>query len=385
VTPLAWRAQEVHTIRVVSAAASRTRTLKNLSRVTAIAAVITQAGIAVTGSVVRVTGSGLGCPTWPQCFPGSLVPQPHPEVAALHQWVEFGNRLLAGLVGLVGLACLVVALLVRPRRRRLVLLATAMPAGVVVQAILGGITVLAGLAWWTVAVHFLVSMVLVWLAVLLVAAADEGDAPPRWHLPGSLRGLLYTATTVLAMLLIAGTFVTAAGPHAGDRATPRLAISVPALAQLHADLLVGFLGLLVGLGFAVRAVDVPTHSWRRYQVLICVVLAQGGLGAVQYLTGVPEVLVSLHVLGAALVVVVMGAFWTSCRVRDDVASHRKRCQPLRRPSPIRQALLNPGRGSGPGAQEDHTHPEPAPNHHPGSAPTTRPIKVGKGQQLPEPA
>ncbi|MGH3619602.1 MAG: COX15/CtaA family protein, partial [Pseudonocardiaceae bacterium] len=112
------------------AAPAPKRSLATLSRATAIAAVITQAGIAVTGSVVRVTGSGLGCPTWPQCFPGSLVPQPHPEVAAVHQWIEFGNRLLTGLVGLVALVCLVVALLVRPRRRRLILLAATMPLGV---------------------------------------------------------------------------------------------------------------------------------------------------------------------------------------------------------------------------------------------------------------
>ncbi|MGH3984667.1 MAG: COX15/CtaA family protein, partial [Pseudonocardiaceae bacterium] len=262
---------------------------------------ITQGGIAVTGSVVRVTGSGLGCPTWPQCFPGSLVPEPHPDVAALNQWIEFGNRLLTGLVGLVGLACLVVALLVRPRRRRLILLASTMPLGVAAQAVLGGITVLTGLAWWTVAVHFLVSMVLVWLAVLLVAALAEGDAPPRWHLPGPLRGLLGVATAVLAALLIAGTLVTAAGPHAGDTATPRLAVGVPAMAQLHAALLVGFLGLLAGLGFALRAVGVPARTWRHYTVLVGVVLAQGTLGVVQYLTGVPELLVSLHVLGAASV------------------------------------------------------------------------------------
>ena len=293
------------------------RVLSPLARATAIAAVITQAGIAVTGSVVRVTGSGLGCPTWPQCFPGSLVPQPHPEVAALHQWIEFSNRLLTGLVGLVGLACLVVALLVRPRRPRLIRLAATMPAGVAVQAVLGGLTVLAGLAWWTVAAHFLVSMVLVWLAVLLVAAFTEGDAPPRWLLPPPLRGLLLTATVTLMALLIAGTLVTSAGPHAGDAATPRLAISVAALAQLHADLLVGFLGLLVGLGFALRAVGVPAGTWRRYLVLVGVVIAQGVLGAVQYLTGVPEVLVSLHVLGAALVVVATAALWTGCRVRDE--------------------------------------------------------------------
>jgi cytochrome c oxidase assembly protein subunit 15 len=306
------------TIRVVPTAPSPRSSLAVLSRITAITAVITQAGIAVTGSVVRVTGSGLGCPTWPQCFPGSLVPQPHPEVTTLHQWIEFGNRLLTGLVGLVGLACLVLALLLRPRRRRLVLLAAMMPAGVVLQAVLGGITVLTGLAWWTVAVHFLVSMLLVWLAVLLVAAFGEGDAPPRWHLPGPLRGLLITAIVMLAALLIVGTLVTSAGPHAGSAATPRLAVSVPVLAQLHADLLVGFLGLLTGLGFALRATGVPGRTWRCYLVLVCVVLAQGTLGLVQYLTGVPETLVSLHVLGAASVVVAMAALWTNCRARDDL-------------------------------------------------------------------
>jgi cytochrome c oxidase assembly protein subunit 15 len=290
-----------------------------LSRAVAIAAVLTQAGIAVTGSVVRVTGSGLGCPTWPQCFPGSLVPRADPEIATLHQWIEFGNRLLVGLVGLVGLACLIVAVLGKPRRSRLVWLAAAMPAGVVAQAVLGGITVLTGLAWWTVAAHFLVSMVLVWLAVLLVAAVGEGDARPRWHLPGPLRGLLATTTTVLATLLIAGTLVTAAGPHAGDATTPRLAVSVSALAQLHADLLAAFLGLLAGLGFALRAAGVPGPTWRRYLLLIAAVLTQASLGVVQYLTGVPEVLVSLHVLGAAVVVVAMAALWTSCRVRDQLS------------------------------------------------------------------
>jgi cytochrome c oxidase assembly protein subunit 15 len=309
------QAQRLPTISVVPAA---NRSLATLSRATAIAAVITQGGIAVTGSVVRVTGSGLGCPTWPQCFPGSLVPVRHPDIAALHQWIEFGNRLLTVLVGLVGLACLVIALAVRPRRRRLILLAATMPLGVAAQAVLGGITVLTGLAWWTVAAHFLLSMVLVWLAVLLVAAFAEGDAPPRWHLPGPLRGLLATATTVLAALLIAGTLVTAAGPHAGSAATPRLAVSVPALAQLHADLLIGFLGLLAGLGFAIRAAGVPDRTWRRYLVLVGVVMAQGILGVVQYLTGVPEGLVSLHVLGATSVVVAVAALWTSCRVRDDI-------------------------------------------------------------------
>ncbi|NMI01889.1 COX15/CtaA family protein [Pseudonocardia acidicola] len=275
----------------------------------AIAAVIAQAGIAVTGSVVRVTGSGLGCPTWPQCFPGSLVPVAHPEVAALRQWVEFSNRLLTFVVVFVAGLCLLAALNTRPRRRRLTLLAAAMPIGVVAQAVIGGITVLTGLAWWTVSVHFLASMVLVWLAVQLVAASTEGTGPARPLVPSAVRSLVAVSTVVLGALLIAGTLVTSAGPHAGDAATPRLALGVPGLAQLHADLLFAYLGLLVGLGFALRTADAPAALRRRYALLVAVVLAQGALGGIQYALGVPEVLVSLHVLGAGLVTVAAAALW----------------------------------------------------------------------------
>jgi heme a synthase len=280
-----------------------------LMRALAIAAVIAQAGIAVTGSVVRVTGSGLGCPTWPQCFPGSLVPTPHPEVAALTQWIEFGNRLLTGVVVLVAGACWLAALNARPRRARLTRLAAIQPIGVVAQAVIGGMTVLLGLVWWSVAVHFVVSMIMVWLAVQLVDAAGDGDGPVRPVVGDAVRRLIATSTGVLAALLVAGTFVTAAGPHAGDAATPRLGVGVPQAAQLHADLLFGYLGLLIGLGFTLAAVAAPARLWRRYRVLIAVVLAQGALGGVQYALGVPEVLVSLHVLGAALVTVAAAALW----------------------------------------------------------------------------
>jgi cytochrome c oxidase assembly protein subunit 15 len=277
----------------------------------AIATVVAQAGIAVTGSVVRVTGSGLGCPTWPQCFPGSLVPTPHPEVAALHQWVEFGNRLLTFAVVLVTGLCFLAALGVRPRRPRLVRLALIQPLGVVAQAVIGGFTVLLGLVWWSVSVHFLVSMLLVWAAVMLVSAVGQDPGPARPVVPRAVRGLVATSSVVLGALLLVGTFVTAAGPHSGDAGTPRLAVGVPVVAQLHADLLFAYLGLLAGLGFALRAVAAPAPLQRRYALLVAVVVAQGVLGGVQYALGVPEVLVSLHVLGAALVTVAAAAVWAA--------------------------------------------------------------------------
>ena len=286
----------------------------------AIAAVVAQAGIALTGSVVRVTGSGLGCPTWPQCFPGSLVPTPHPEVAALTQWIEFGNRLLTFAVVLVAGLCLLAALGTRPRRPRLVRLALVQPLGVVTQAVIGGVTVLTGLAWWSVSVHFLVSMVLVWLAVQLVHAATDGDGPARPLVPRPIRALIAATGAVLAALLIAGTLVTAAGPHAGDAATPRLAVGVPALAQLHADLLFAYLGLLVGLGFALRAVAAPRAMRHRYALLVVAVVLQGVVGGAQYALGVPEALVSLHVLGAALVTIAAAALWAATAVRPGPAA-----------------------------------------------------------------
>jgi cytochrome c oxidase assembly protein subunit 15 len=292
-------------------------------RALAIAAVVAQAGIAVTGSVVRVTGSGLGCPTWPECFPGSLVPTPHPEVEPLTQWIEFGNRMLTGVVVLVAGACLLAALATRPRRARLTRLALVQPLGVIAQAVIGGGVVLLGLVWWSVSVHLLVSMILVWLAMQLVAAASDGAGPPRRLVPGPVRGLAATSTAVLAAVLVAGSFVTAAGPHAGDAQTPRLQLSVETVAQVHAELLVGYLGLLVGLGFALRAVAAPARVLRRYAVLVAVVLAQGLLGGIQYALGVPEVLVSLHVLGAALVTVAAAALWASFTERTALPAPAK--------------------------------------------------------------
>jgi heme a synthase len=285
-------------------------------RSVAVAVLITQALIAVTGSVVRVTGSGLGCSTWPQCQPGSMVPVDHPEFAALHQWIEFGNRLLTGVVGFVAVAAFVLARLDRPRRRRYVRLGLVMPVGVVVQAILGGLTVRFELLWWTVAVHFLVSAVMVWLATLFLHSIDEGDGAPAHRGPGPLRGLLPLMVAIMSGLLIAGTMVTGAGPHAGDPDTPRLGLPVDALAHVHAAFLFVFLGMLVAVGVMIRTdATAPPPLWRRFTLLGAVVLTQGALGFVQYWTGVPELLVSLHVLGAMAVIAATASLWAGTRER----------------------------------------------------------------------
>jgi heme a synthase len=290
-------------------------------RLIAAAVVLTQGGIAVTGAIVRVTASGLGCPTWPQCFPGSFTPVPHAEVPGIHQAVEFGNRMITFLVVLT--AALAVLAVTRARRRREVLVyAWLMPASTVMQAVIGGITVRTGLLWWTVAIHLLVSMAMVWLAVLLyVKIGEPDDGVPTVRVPKPLRQLTILTAVALAAVLVAGTLVTGAGPHAGDKSiaapVPRLQIEIVSLVQVHAMLLVIYLSLLIGLGFGLRAVSAPRRVVKRLVVLLLLVAAQALVGRVQYATGVPAALVAIHVLGAAACTAATSALWASMRERTE--------------------------------------------------------------------
>src|SRR6201997_2154779 len=202
-------------------------------RVIAALVILSQGGIAVTGAIVRVTASGLGCPTWPQCFPGSFTPVTVSEVPRIHQAVEFGNRMIT--FGVVLTAILAVYIVTRARRRTEVkVYAWLMPASTVVQAVIGGLTVLTGLLWWTVALHLLASMTMVWLAVLLYVKIGEPDnAVPQLVVPKPLRWLAFVTAMALSFVLVTGTLVTAAGPHAGDRSAsrtvPRLQVDIPTL------------------------------------------------------------------------------------------------------------------------------------------------------------
>jgi cytochrome c oxidase assembly protein subunit 15 len=292
-------------------------------RVIAAFVVLTQGGIAVTGAIVRVTASGLGCPTWPQCFPGSFTPVAVSEVPRIHQAVEFGNRMIT--FGVVLTAILAVYAVTRARRRTEVqVYAWLMPASTVVQAVIGGITLLTGLLWWTVALHLLASMTMVWLAVLLyvkIGEPDQKDAAgvPTEYIPKPLRWLTVLSAVALAAVLVAGTLVTAAGPHAGDtsptRGIPRLPVEITTLVHAHSSLLIGYLALLVGLGFGLLATSAPRPVLLRLGVLIALVCAQALVGTVQYFTGVPAGLVAVHVAGAAAVTAATAALWASMRQR----------------------------------------------------------------------
>jgi len=261
-----------------------------------------QAGIVVTGGLVRLTGSGLGCPTWPECVEGSVVPTAT-QAQGWHRYVEFGNRLLTFVLLLGILAALATAWRERPRRRPLVLLAGAGLGGVLAQAVLGGITVRTGLNPYTVAGHFLVSAALVAAAVALrQRGSDAGDGPPVPLVRSEVRWLARSLVVVAAVVVVLGTVVTGSGPHSGDvDARSRFGADPRLVSWLHADAVILFLGLTVALLLALRLTDGPAPARRQARLLLSVTLAQGAVGYVQSFTDLPWLLVLVHIGGAMAV------------------------------------------------------------------------------------
>ena len=275
----------------------------------AIASLVANIGIVVTGGVVRLTGSGLGCPTWPRCSDRSFVPH---QALGVHSAIEFGNRMLTFVVAAVAIATLVVAWRCgRPAVRRLALL---LALGVPAQAVIGGITVLTDLNPWIVSFHLLVSLAMVAVAVTLVRRVGESDGPPRPVVPLGVSWLARLVLVVGCAVLYVGTVVTGSGPHAGDADAPRNGLDPRALSQLHADLVFLLLGLTVAVVVMVHTSAAPPLARRAATALLAVELAQGLVGFAQYLTDLPVVLVAIHLLGAALVSAAMA--WLLVSVRD---------------------------------------------------------------------
>lgn len=271
-----------------------------------VANLVAEIGIVVTGGIVRLTGSGLGCSTWPECQPGSFTPVRTPE-SAYHDLIEFGNRTLTGVLGVLAILSVWAVLRVWPHRRRMHLVAYGVLAGVVAQAVVGGITVRTGLNPWTVMFHFLMSMVLVALSTALVrGAADEESGPgePTVH---PLARTLARGTAGVGMVVLAlGVVVTGSGPHSGDADTPaRTGFDPRFVSWMHADAVMFFSGLVIATIVAVRITAVTSEAKRAWNAVLYVTIAQGFIGYLQYFTGLPELLVLLHMLGASLLVVVL--------------------------------------------------------------------------------
>ena len=265
--------------------------------------------IVVTGGVVRLTASGLGCPTWPRCTDKSFVP--HQELG-LHGAIEFGNRMVTFLLAAVAIATFVAAL--RYGRRSVVRLSVVLALGVPAQALVGGVTVLTDLNPWIVAFHLLVSMAMIGVSVLLLRRLREGDGPPVPTVPGALVWLVRTTFAAGWAVLYLGTVVTGSGPHAGDIDAPRNGLDPASLSQLHTDAVFLLVGLTIGSLYALRASGAPERAVRAAGALLVVELAQGLVGFAQYFSGLPVVLVGFHLLGSALVSAALT--WLLVGVRD---------------------------------------------------------------------
>lgn len=284
-----------------------------------VANLVVEVLIVVTGGIVRLTRSGLGCPTWPRCTPESFVPVAD-QAEGFHKLIEYGNRTLTGVVSLAALGVVVAVWRLAPDRPRLRRLSVLPLVGVATQAVVGGITVLARLNPVVVSLHFLASMVLVALSAYLLVRAGEGDGPAQPLVRREVRLVALAVTALAAVVLVLGTVVTGTGPHSGDLRVHRYALDPRTASWLHADTVMLFVGLVVAVWLATRlSVDAPPSAARAWGVLLWVSLGQGLIGFVQYATKLPEVLVAAHMLGASLLVVALVNALLALRARPATA------------------------------------------------------------------
>jgi cytochrome c oxidase assembly protein subunit 15 len=267
-----------------------------------------QAAIVVTGGAVRLTGSGLGCPTWPECTPGSYTPKPYQVEEQVKVWIEFGNRLLTFVLVLAAITVLVSVL--AAGRKDLRGLALGQVLGILGQGILGGITVLTGLHPATVAAHFLLSIILIAGATSLraqrFASLERQDPAPL------VKKIATAHLAVSFLVLFLGTLVTGSGPHAGDATATRFPFDLRTMAWLHADSVIALFGITFGL-FVVQGVSARTK--KRLKIFVAIALSQGLIGYVQWYLDLPELIVGLHLVGSTLVWIASVRVWLSVTKR----------------------------------------------------------------------
>ncbi|MHB1554352.1 MAG: COX15/CtaA family protein [Acidimicrobiales bacterium] len=274
-------------------------TLRRLS----LASLVAVAAIVLTGAAVRVTGSGLGCSDWPTCTKTHLTPP-----LQFHSLMEFGNRMVTVvLVVLIG-ATFLAALLRRPFRRDLAWLAGGLIAGVLVEAVIGGIVVYTKLNPYLVMVHFLATLLLLVDAAVLVHRANRDYAVPgRLLVPKPILMLARGVLLLLAVVVTAGSATTGTAPDRGGAPgqpiAPRIPLPLRDMAELHATLALFLVGVVLSLAIALHALDVPERVRKAGRMLVAVLVLQAAVGYSQYFTHLPAALVELHELGATVLVI----------------------------------------------------------------------------------
>ncbi len=274
--------------------------------------VFLQGALIVTGGAVRVTGSGLGCPTWPECTPGSYTPVPNQAEGQLHAWIEFGNRLLTFVLLVTALAVFIIsvrATKLAPAKNRIRFLALLQILGILGQGVLGGITVLTDLHPLPVAGHLILSIFLVSGAISLrnEVIGIEKEIPS-----GLIKFLLPIYIWLTLAVIIIGTIVTGSGPHAGDEQAQRFGIDARVISWLHADFVIALL-ILSALMYLIATQNGLKLLSRRIGFFLLIAIGQGSIGYIQYFTGLPEVLVAAHLLGATLV---WGSAWSLIKMAN---------------------------------------------------------------------
>ena len=284
------------------------RAARALSPLT-LALLISQAAIVVTGGAVRLTGSGLGCPTWPECTPGSYVPVKNQAEGTVHSWIEFTNRLLTFVMVVIAIATLFAVF--RAGRKDLRVLAIGQFLGIFGQGVLGGITVLTHLNPIAVASHFLLSTILIAAATSLFS---RRKAPAvKTKIKGQINSYSKVHMMWAGFVIILGTVVTGAGPHAGDLQAPRLHIRIQEAALFHGSAVI--ILLLFSIAFYLRK-DISASTKKKIVVFLAISLAQGLIGYIQYLQGLPQLLVAAHLLGSTLVWIAAWQIWLSVQFKE---------------------------------------------------------------------
>ena len=254
--------------------------------------------IVVTGGAVRLSGSGLGCPDWPNCSPGHLVPRHSSDANAM---IEFVNRIFTGAVSIAVIVAVLGSLARVPRRRDLVWLSLGLVAGVFAQAVLGGLTVIFELRPEFVMSHFLLSLVLLANAIVLHRRAGQPDTPAQLVVKPRERNLGRLLMVLASIVLITGTIVTSTGPHGGDKKAKRFDFYLPEVARVHGSAVVAFLLLVLVTLFLLWRTRAPAAAVQRLGIVLAVSVAQAAIGYIQYFNDIPAVLVGFHIAGATAV------------------------------------------------------------------------------------